>query len=86
MQYLNQIVRLFQLAHKSYYRLSSLKYLQFFKIGDSLKTPEIYTRITGKKYIRVSRVRNVVFRKLWRALFSWKTRFEIRPFALLPTT
>ena len=22
---------------------------------------------------------------LWRALFSWNTRFEIRPFALLPT-
>ena len=25
-----------------------------------------------------------VFRKTWRALFSWNTRFEIRPFALLP--
>ena len=25
------------------------------------------------------------FRKIWRALFSWNTRFEIRPFALLPT-
>ena len=23
-----------------------------------------------------------VFRKIWRALFSWNTRFEIRPFAL----
>ena len=21
-----------------------------------------------------------VFRKIWRALFSWNTRFEIRPF------
>ena len=30
-------------------------------------------------------VRNVLSRKIWRALFSWKTRFEIRPFALLPT-
>ena len=30
-------------------------------------------------------VRNVRFRKIWRALFSWSTRFEIRPFALLPT-
>ena len=28
---------------------------------------------------------NVVFRKRWRALLSWNTRFEIRPFALLPT-
>ena len=26
-----------------------------------------------------------VFRKIWRALFSSNTRFEIRPFALLPT-
>ena len=27
-----------------------------------------------------------VFRKIWRALFSWNTRFEIRSFALLPTS
>ena len=26
-----------------------------------------------------------VFREIWRALFSWNTRFEIRPFDLLPT-
>ena len=26
-----------------------------------------------------------VFRKIWRAFFSLNTRFEIRPFALLPT-
>ena len=26
-----------------------------------------------------------VFRKIWRALFSCNTRFEIRPFAILPT-
>ena len=25
-----------------------------------------------------------VFQKIWRALFSWNTRFEIRPSALLP--
>ena len=31
----------------------------------------------GKKYL--------VFWIIWRALFSYKTRFEIRPFALLPT-
>ena len=32
-------------------------------------------------------VRNVrFFRKIWRASFSWNTRFDIRPFALLPTT
>ena len=27
-----------------------------------------------------------VFRKIWHALFSWNTRFEIRPFASLPTS
>ena len=26
-----------------------------------------------------------VCRKIWRALFSWNTRFDISPFALLPT-
>ena len=26
-----------------------------------------------------------VFRKIWRALFSWNTRFENRPFTILPT-
>ena len=26
------------------------------------------------------------FRKIWHALFSWNNRFEIRSFALLPTT
>ena len=25
------------------------------------------------------------FQKIWRALFSWNTRFEIHLFALLPT-
>ena len=25
-----------------------------------------------------------VFRKIWCALFFWNTRFEIRPFAILP--
>ena len=27
-----------------------------------------------------------VFREIWRALFSWNTRFENRSFALLPTS
>ena len=31
-------------------------------------------------------VRNVRFWKIWHALFPWNTRFDIRPFALLPTT
>ena len=28
----------------------------------------------------------LVFRKIWRALFSYNTRFEVRPFALLSMT
>ena len=31
------------------------------------------------------KTRNTKFPKIWLALFSWNTRFEIRPFALLPT-
>ena len=27
----------------------------------------------------------LVFRKIWRGLFSWNTRFEIHTFVLLPT-
>ena len=30
-------------------------------------------------------VRNVRFSEIWLAFFSWNTRFEIRPFVLLPT-
>ena len=29
-------------------------------------------------------LRNICFWKIWRTLFSWNTRFEIRPFFLLP--
>ena len=32
----------------------------------------------------VSGGKTFVFWKIWRALFPWNTRFEIRPFALLP--
>ena len=32
------------------------------------------------------RVRNVFSREIWSALFSWYPRFEMRPFALLPTS
>ena len=28
----------------------------------------------------------LVFRKMWRVLFSWNTHFEIRHFALLPAS
>ena len=36
----------------------------------------VSVRIRGQKLF--------LFRKIWRALFSWNNRFEIRPFALLP--
>ena len=38
----------------------------------------IYVCVSGGK-------KGFVFRKIWRALFSWNTRFELRIFALLPT-
>ena len=41
------------------------------------KTKHVCKRIRGLKMI--------VFREIWRALFSLNTRFEIRTFALLPT-
>ena len=34
-------------------------------------------------YVSYQAVRMFVFQKIWRALFPWNTRFEIRPFALL---
>ena len=42
--------------------------------------PLIRTRTCAYQWVRM-----FVFRKIWRALFSWNTHFEIRPFALLPT-
>ena len=35
--------------------------------------------------VRIREWETFVFRKIWFALFSWNTRLEIRPFALLPT-
>ena len=34
---------------------------------------------------RIGGLKMFFFRKIWHALFSRNTRFEIRPFALLPT-
>ena len=42
-------------------------------------------QIFRKTNISYPLVENVCFRKNWRALFSWNTRIEIRPFALLTT-
>ena len=35
--------------------------------------------------MRIRGLEIFVFQKIWHALFSWNTRFQIRPFALLPT-
>ena len=44
-----------------------------------------YHLIRTRTYVRV-RIREMfVFQNIWRALFSWNSRFEIRTFALLPT-
>ena len=52
-------------------------------------SPFAFTFFVGlwsqKTYVCVSGVKMSVFRKIWRALFSWNTRFEICPFTLLPT-
>ena len=42
------------------------------------KHPKFFEKQAGGKKM-------FVFRKIWRALFSWNTHFEIRPIALLPT-
>ena len=41
--------------------------------------------ITSQQMCGYQDVRNVRFRKIWRAWFSSNTRYDIRPFALLPT-
>ena len=57
--------------------------LRFFR-GSWLQLSSIY--IVGNKAkgdIRGEKM--FVFRKIWQYYFSWNIRFEIRPFALLPT-
>ena len=46
----------------------------------NISYPLIRTRTCAHQGVRM-----FVFRKIWRALFSWNPRFEIRAFALLPT-
>ena len=49
------------------------------------KTNIYYHLIRTRTYVHV-RIREMfVFQNIWRALFSWNSRFEIRIFALLPT-
>ena len=53
------------------------KHAKFFKKG-TFHTP-------WYAHVGYQGVKSVRFSEIWRALFSWKTRFEIRSFTLLPT-
>ena len=53
--------------------------LQENKAGHNFQKTNISHHTSDKK------LEMFVFRKIWRALFSCNTRFEIRIFALLPT-
>ena len=48
---------------------------------ENISYPLIRTRACGYQGLEM-----FVFRKIWRALYSCNTRFEILPFPLLPTT
>ena len=49
------------------------------------KACQIFRKTIISYPLYISGDKTFVFRKIWRALFSWNTRFEIHPFALLPT-
>ena len=55
------------------------KHAKFWEKRTFLTTWYVHT------YVRIRGLEMLVFRKIWRALFSSNTRFEIIPFALLPT-
>ena len=59
--------------------LKERKYAKFPK-KEYFLPPDTHT------FMLVSGGKKRPFRKIWRALFSWNTRVEICPFALLPTT
>ena len=45
-----------------------------------------YTARYAYARVRIRGKEKFVFRKIWRAMFSCNTRFEVRPFTLLPAT
>ena len=51
-----------------------------FPKNEHFLPPDKYTRVC------VLGVKNVRFSEIWRTLFSCNTRFEIRTFALMPTS
>ena len=58
-------------------------------VGNKAKrriSKRLFQEIKARGNMRVSEGNKFVFRKIWPALFSWNTHFEIRPFALLPTS
>ena len=61
-------------------------------VGDKVKgwiSKWVFQENKGRQIFRKTNIAypliTFVFRKIWRVLFSWNTRFGIRPFALLPT-
>ena len=67
--------------------------LFFVHVLNGLKSFSVFAKTLGrisKRVFQENKGRQIfrkmfVFRKIWRALFSWNTRFDIRPFALLLT-
>ena len=60
--------------------LKKTKYIKYSEKRTYLTTWYAHVRVGIMGY------EMFIFRKIWCALFSWNTHFEIRPFALLPTT
>ena len=59
--------------------LKKTKYIKYSEKRTYLTTWYAHVRVGIMGY------EMFIFRKIWCALFSWNTHFEIRPFALLPT-
>ena len=57
------------------------KAYQIFRKNEHFLHPDTHTYV--RVHIRGWEI--IVFQKIWCALFSWNTHFEIRLFALLPT-
>ena len=68
------------------YVLSAIAYVTRTQSTPNFPKNEHFSSPDTQTYVCVSGGKKMfVFRKIWRALFSCNTRFEIRSFALLPT-
>ena len=72
--------------------ISKIKILLLFKLARIKFHEQKFQKVSRNEETNAVRrcayqgVKNVcLIRKIWHALFSWNTRFEIHPFALLPT-